>query len=86
MVKGKSARDREHFGAALESLYYPGPEQEGERMLQDLVAAVSVDGGQDGSRGFQDQSSWGHSWESASLYSPSALPSLVSVSPGMDLE
>lgn len=40
------------FGAAVESLYYPGPEQEGERMLQDLEAAVSVDEGQDGSRGF----------------------------------
>ena len=40
------------FGAALESLYHPGPEQEGERMLQDLEAAVSVDEGQDGSRGF----------------------------------
>lgn len=55
-------------------------------MLQDLVAAVSVDGGQDRSRGFQDQSSWDQSWESASLYSPSVLPSLVGVSHGMHLE
>ena len=69
-----------HFGTALESLYHPGPERERERMLQDLEAAVSADEGQDGSRGFQHQSSWGQSWESASLRS---LPHshLLSASP-----
>ncbi|XP_055408671.1 uncharacterized protein LOC129631575 isoform X16 [Bubalus kerabau] len=49
-------------------------------MLQDLESAVSADEGQDGSQGFQHQSSWGQSWESASLRS---LPHshLLSASP-----